>query len=83
MTATLTVAEGYDAAAVRAAAKTALEALFSADLLGKGISRAAIGDALYHTAGVENYTLTAPEEDIAAAQAALPVLGSVTLTAEG
>lgn len=82
VTATLTVAEGYDAAAVRAAAKTALEAFFSADLLGKGISRAAIGDVLYHTEGVENYALTAPAADLAAAQAALPVLGTVTLTAE-
>ena len=84
VTAELTVAEGYDAAAVKAAAKKALERLFAGELLGKGVRRAALGDALYHTEGVENYALTAPAADLAAEATTLPVLGTVTLTlAEG
>lgn len=80
VTAELTVAEGYSAATVKAAAKKALEDFFAADLLGRGVRRAALGDVLFHTEGVENYTLTAPAADLAAEDTALPVLGTVTLT---
>ena len=41
---------------------------------------AELGDLLYHVEGVANYRLTAPAADLAADDAVLPVLGTVTLT---
>ena len=79
VTATLMIAEGYDAEQVIAAAEDALRAAFSADLLGKGVTRAMLGDVLYHMEGVENYALTEPAEDVAADATTLPVLGVVSL----
>ena len=79
VTAELTIAEGYDPEKVKEAATEALRVFFAADLLGKGVKRAAIGDVLYHTKGVENYALTLPEEDVAAEGAVLPVLSAVNL----
>lgn len=75
----LTVAEGYDFADVKAAAETALRSFFAADLLGRAVTRAALGDLLYHIEGVENYVITTPQSDLAAAATVLPMLGTVTL----
>lgn len=75
----LVLKDGYEMGAVKAAAENALRRFFSADLLGRGVKRAALCDLLYHTEGVENYVLTAPAEDVAADATALPVLGAVSL----
>ena len=39
-----------------------------------------LGDLLYHVEGVENYRLLSPAADLAADDARLPVLGTVTIT---
>ncbi len=75
----LTLKSGYRLEDVQAEAGQALRTFFSADLLGRGVKRAEICDLLYHTEGVENYVLTAPEEDLAAEAASLPVLGTLSL----
>ncbi|MGM9619330.1 MAG: baseplate J/gp47 family protein [Oscillospiraceae bacterium] len=83
VTAALTVGEGYAFSEVAERAEEALAAFFSADLLGRGITRAAISDVLYHVEGVENYALLSPAADVPGGATALPVLGTVSLTQEG
>ncbi len=80
VTAVIAVAEGCAFEEVSARANAAVAAFFAGDLLGKAVTRAALGDLLYHIPGVQNYQLTSPAADLAAGAASLPVLGTVTLT---
>lgn len=54
---------------------------FDGRRLGKNVLRAALGQVVYGVDGVENYSLTAPMEDLAVEWGELPMLG--TLTVEG
>ena len=80
VTGTLAVREGSDFAAVKAGAEQALADFFSGRRLARPVLLAELGDLLYHVDGVANYRLTAPAADLAADDAVLPVLGTVTLT---
>ena len=64
----------------KAAAEQALAGFFSGRRLGGPVLLAELGDLLYHVEGVENYRLSAPTADLAADDAKLPVLGTVTIT---
>ena len=65
---------------VRSRVEQALADFFSGSLLGEGVKLAQLGDLLYHLEGVENYRVSSPTEDVAAAATVLPVLGSVSIT---
>ena len=80
VSAELAVREGAEFSAVKAAAEQALAGFFSGRRLGKAVLLAELGDLLYHVEGVENYRLSAPTADLAADDAKLPVLGTVTIT---
>ena len=80
VSAELAVREGTDFSAVKAAAEQALAGFFSGRRLGKAVLLAELGDLLYHVEGVENYRLLSPAADLAADDARLPVLGTVTIT---
>ena len=80
VSAELAVREGADFSAVKAAAEQALAGFFSGRRLGKAVLLAELGDLLYHVEGVENYRLLSPAADLAADDARLPVLGTVTIT---
>ena len=68
----------FDAA--KAAVQTALAAQFTGAMLGRSVYRAALGNLIYETGAVENYTLVQPAADVAGAAGKLPVLGTVTVT---
>lgn len=80
VTAALRPAEGYGFDEVKANAEAALAAFFNGSLLGRSVSAAGVLTLLYTTEGVANVHMSAPTEDVAAADDALPVLGTVTLT---
>ena len=81
VSAELAVREGADFSAVKAAAEQALASFFSGRRLGGPVLLAELGDLLYHVEGVENYALTAPAADVAAAVDELPQLGTLTVAA--
>lgn len=62
------------------AVRTALAAWFGGGLLGKTVYRAQIGKAILDTGLVENYVITAPEEDVPGSAVQLPQLGTLTVT---
>ena len=73
-------AEGADFAAVKTAVEQELRAVFTGRLLSKPVRLAALGSRIYALDGVENYRFSAPADDIAAREAVLPVLGTLTIT---
>ncbi len=80
VSASLKPAAGYTFAQARTAADQAVRGAFTGELLGKGLTLAALGHLLYGLDEVENYHLHAPAADTPPAPGALPVLGSLTLT---
>lgn len=58
----------------------ALRAYFTGSLLGKSVYRAALGNLVYGTQTVENYSIVSPAADIAGDKTVLPRLGTLTLT---
>ncbi|SFP19534.1 Uncharacterized phage protein gp47/JayE [Oscillibacter sp. PC13] len=72
--------EGIAFAEAKAAVEQAAAELFSGKLLGKAIRLAEIGNQIYGVDGIENYRILAPTEDLAANEAVLPVLGTLTVT---
>ena len=80
VTAKLKPKAGVAFATAKAAVTSAVRAYFTGALLGKRLYRAALGDVIYGTGLVENYTLSAPGSDLAGAADRLPVLGALTLT---
>ena len=73
--------EGADPEAVLTAAEQAVADFFSGRLLGRPVRLADLGNRIYALEDVENYRITAPEEDLGADDAVLPVLGTLTVTA--
>ena len=80
VTAKLKPKAGVTFQTAKAAVASAVRAYFTGTLLGKRLYRAALGDVIYGTGLVENYTLSAPGSDLAGAADRLPVLGALTLT---
>ena len=80
VTAALKVAPGYTFAEVKAGAQSALEALFTGELLGKRVTTARLLTLLCGVEGVENVHLTAPAADVAVGSTELPMLGTVTIS---
>ena len=80
VTAALKAAPGYTFAEVKAGAQSALEALFTGELLGKSVTTAKLLTLLCGVEGVENVHLTAPAADVAVGSTELPMLGTVTLS---
>ena len=83
VTAELSVADGYDFAAVCEEAERALSAYFTGERLGEDVLCAELGTILYGVEGVTNCHLLAPTEDTTGGATSLPVLGTVTLTEIG
>ena len=79
VTAALKAAPGYTFAEVKAGAQSALEALFTGELLGKSVTTARLLTLLCGVEGVENVHLTAPAADVAVGSTELPMLGTVTI----
>ena len=80
VTAALKAAPGYTFAEVKAGAQSALEALFTGELLGKSVTTARLLTLLCGVEGVENVHLTTPAADVAVDATELPMLGTVTLS---
>ena len=80
VTAALKAAPGYTFAEVKAGAQSALETLFTGELLGKSVTTARLLTLLCGVEGVENVHLTAPAADVAVDATELPMLGTVTLS---
>ena len=79
VTAALKAAPGYTFAEAKAGAQSALEALFTGELLGKSVTTARLLTLLCGVEGVENVHLTAPAADVAVGSTELPMLGTVTI----
>lgn len=73
------VREGRDGNAVRARVEEALRGWFDGKLLGQKLLRAQLGALIFQVDGVENYAITAPNDDVAVGAGELPVLGSLTV----
>ena len=80
VTAALKAAPGYTFAEVKTGAQSALEALFTGELLGKSVTTARLLTLLCGVEGVENVHLTAPAADVAVGSTELPMLGTVTIS---
>ena len=80
VTAALKATPGYTFAEAKASAQSALEALFTGELLGKSVTTARLLTLLCGVEGVENVHLTAPAADVAVGSTELPMLGTVTLS---
>ena len=80
VTAALKAAPGYTFAEVKAGAQSALEELFTGELLGKSVTTARLLTLLCGAEGVENVHLTAPAADVAVGSTELPMLGTVTIS---
>ena len=80
VTAALKATPGYTFAEAKASAQSALEALFTGELLGKSVTTARLLTLLCGVEGVENVHLTAPAEDVAVGSTELPMLGTVTIS---
>jgi len=59
------------------AAEHALRGYFDGTLLGQDILRARLGAVIFSVGGVENYTITAPAQDVAISAGQLPTLGTL------
>ena len=80
VTAALKAAPGYTFAEAKAGAQSALETLFTGELLGKSVTTARLLTLLCGVEGVENVHLTAPAADVAVGSTELPMLGTVTIS---
>ena len=80
VTVALKAAPGYTFAEAKAGAQSALEALFTGELLGKSVTTARLLTLLCGVEGVENVHLTAPAADVAVGSTELPMLGTVTIS---
>lgn len=69
--------EGRDANTVIQAVEQSLRGWFDGRRLSGPVLRAKLGSLIYGVEGVENYTLTAPAEDLPAERGVLPVLGTL------
>ena len=78
----ITPAVGWAFSVAQAQAENAMRGAFTGELLGKGITLARLGDLLYHLEGVENYRFLSPVADIPPSDTVLPMLGSLTITAQ-
>lgn len=76
----VTAADGTVFSEAKAAAEQAVTELFSGELLGKAVRLAEIGNRIYGAGGIENYRILEPANDLAANDAVLPVLGTLTVT---
>ena len=72
---------GADFDTVRQAVESAVRGWFDGRLLGQSVLRAQLGALIFGVEGVENYALTAPAADVAAAVDELPQLGTLTVAA--
>ena len=72
---------GADFNTVRQAVESAVRGWFDGRLLGQSVLRAQLGALIFRVEGVENYALTAPAADVAAAVDELPQLGTLTVAA--
>ena len=72
--------EGCDAAEVCLKVENTVRAYFSGRLLGKGLSRAELGNLIFGVEGVKNYSLNEPVSDLAPNSAVLPVLGELSIS---
>ena len=81
----LTVEIAVDAAAdfqtVQKAVEQKLREQFTGHLLGHGVLKAWLGSLIYGCDGVVNYAIRSPEEDLAAVEGVLPVLGTLNVEA--
>ena len=80
VTAALKATPGYTFAEAKASAQSALEALFTGELLGESVTTARLLTLLCGVEGVENVHLTAPAADVAVGSTELPMLGTVTIS---
>ena len=71
---------GVGFADVKPAAEKAVADFFGGRLLGQPVRLADLGNRLYALPGVTNYHFSAPTGDLAADDAVLPVLGTLTVT---
>ncbi len=80
VTAAITVSSRYDTEEVLQAVREAVAAHFSGRLLGKSVLRAELGNVIYAVPGVENYSLTAPANDVSISSSGLPVLHTLSIS---
>lgn len=73
-------AAGYASEAVCAAVSDAVLALFGGALLGKRLTLAMLGSAIYAVPGVANYHILSPAADVTAETTQLPTLASLSVT---
>ena len=78
----LEVAAGENREAVVQAVEEKLRGYFTGERMGQRILLAELGRLIYETEGVANYRILAPVADIQPEATALPVLESLTVTAE-
>ena len=71
---------GYDPETVRESVKAAIEDMFGGRMLGRDLLRAALGDAIYHVPGVENFELLSPDYDYTGDPKKLLVPGNITIS---
>ena len=74
-------ASGWSGEEAVAAAEQAVTAFFSGQLLGKTVRLAELSSLVFSLESVSNVRITAPQEDAAAQQSELAVLGELTVTA--
>ena len=71
--------ESQDQKAVEQRVEQALRNWFTGKILGQSVLLAKLGSLIYGCEGVENYAISAPTADVAAAAHVLPVLGTLTV----
>ena len=72
--------DNCDAGTVCLQVENTIRAYFSGRLLGKGVSKAALGNLIFGVEGVKNYSFNEPVADLAASPAMLPVLGEFSVS---
>lgn len=82
LAATLKPAAGVGFETAKSAAETALRGYFTGKRLGQPVYRAVLGDLIYATGLVENYTIESPAADLHPGRTQLPLLSSLALTEE-
>lgn len=70
---------GKDGAAVCSQVADRIAGYFDGRLLGESVLRAQLGKLIFETAGVENYKILAPVNDVTIQPGRLPVLSGVTV----
>lgn len=75
----IAVRDGAEFEAVKESVEQKLREQFGGHLLGQAVLKAWLGNLVYDCDGVENYTISSPAADIAAAEGMLPVLGTLTV----